>query len=220
MTLTIEEQAVEAGQTIELAFTSEDFENVYGYQFTMELNGLTFAGIESGAVVMNEANVGVLNGQLITMSYNNSTARSAQSSEAVFAVSFTATQSGNISDMIAITSKVTPAEAYVGETLEIRDVVIEARGAITEVEATELYQNEPNPFKGQTVVGFNLAEAGQASLSVFDVTGKVIVKKNIDGVKGYNSINFTSNQLGASGVLYYTLESGDFTATKKMIIIE
>jgi len=57
-------------------------------------------------------------------------------------------------------------------------------------------------------------------MTVFDVTGKVIVQRDIDGVKGYNTVNFTANQLGTSGVLYYTLESGDFTATKKMIIIE
>jgi len=35
-----------------------------------------------------------------------------------------------------------------------------------------------------------------------------------------NSEIFTKDQLGVSGVLYYTLVSGDFTATKKMIIVE
>ncbi|KXK38825.1 MAG: hypothetical protein UZ09_BCD002001198 [Bacteroidetes bacterium OLB9] len=35
-----------------------------------------------------------------------------------------------------------------------------------------------------------------------------------------NSEVFTKAQLGVSGVLYYTLESGDYTATKKMIIVE
>ena len=84
----------------------------------------------------------------------------------------------------------------------------------------ELYQNTPNPFNNSTVIGFNLPEASLASLTIFDVTGKVIVKRNVDGEKGFNTVNFTANQLGTSGVLYYTLESGDFTATKKMIIIE
>jgi hypothetical protein len=83
-----------------------------------------------------------------------------------------------------------------------------------------LFQNEPNPFKGQTVVSFNLVEATQATLTVFDVTGKVITNQNIAGVRGYNSVTLSANQLGTSGVLYYTLESGEFTATKKMIIIE
>ena len=94
------------------------------------------------------------------------------------------------------------------------------REAISTVDATELFQNEPNPFRGQTVVGFNLVEAAAATISVYDVTGMVIVKRDVDGVRGYNTVNFTADQLGASGVLYYTLDSGDFTATKKMIIIE
>ena len=50
--------------------------------------------------------------------------------------------------------------------------------------------------------------------------GRVITRRNIDGTKGYNTVNFDSNKLGTSGVLYYTLESGEYSATKKMIIIE
>jgi hypothetical protein len=218
--LMIEDRKVQAGEVVEVAFSSEEFDNVFGYQFTMELNGLEFVSIESGVVTLSEGNVGVLSSNILTMSYSNSESRSARSTETIFSATFTALQNGNLSSMIDISSKVTPSEAYVGQSLEIRDVVITTRGAITEVEATELYQNEPNPFKGQTVVGFNLAKAGAATMTVFDVTGKVIIKENIDGVKGYNTVNFTANQLGTSGVLYYTLESGEFTATKKMIIIE
>ncbi len=44
--------------------------------------------------------------------------------------------------------------------------------------------------------------------------------RNIEAIKGLNSEIFNREQLGASGILYYTLESGDFTATKKMIIVE
>lgn len=220
LALSIADREVTAGETFEVAFSSEDFADVYGYQFTMELNGLEFVGVESGAVAMNDGNVGVLSNNIVTVSYNNFEARSAGNAEAVFTATFVATQDGNLGNMIDITSKVTQAEAYVGQTLEIRDVVITTRGAINNVDATELFQNEPNPFKASTVVGFNLAEAGAATMTVYDVTGKVIVRNNIDGLKGYNTVNFTADQLGTSGVLYYTLESGDFTATKKMIIIE
>ena len=216
----IDNREVTAGETVEVAFTSADFADVFGYQFTMELNGLEFAGVQSGAVAMNAANVGVLANNVVTVSYSNSTARTAGSNEAVFTATFKATQNGSIANMIEVSSKVASAEAYVGESLEIRNVTISTRGDIATVDATELFQNEPNPFKELTVVGFNLVDAAPATLTVFDVTGKLISKTNIDGVKGYNSVNLNANQLGTSGVLYYTLESGEFTATKKMIIIE
>ena len=83
-----------------------------------------------------------------------------------------------------------------------------------------MYQNEPNPFKGQTTIGFDLATSGSATLTINDLTGKTIMRKTIDGLKGYNSVTLTANQLGVSGLLYYTVESGEFTATKKMIVIE
>jgi|TARA_R110000737_G_scaffold309858_1_gene318310 hypothetical protein len=78
---------------------------------------------------------------------------------------FTATEEGQLSEKIEVTSKVTAAEAYastslstsVGESLEIREVVISTRGDVTASVANNLYQNEPNPFKDQTMIRFELA---------------------------------------------------------------
>ncbi len=228
LSLNILNQEVEAGQTVSVGFTSEEFAEVFGYQFTMELNGLEFAGIESGVVAMSEGNVGVLSSNVVTMSYNSSTAVSAGKDETIFTVKFVAKTSGNLSNMIDISSKVTNSEAYVsttlntsiGETLEIRNVVIEMRGDVVEVETSELYQNEPNPFKTQTTIGYRLAAEGKVNFTVHDVTGKVLINKSLSGVRGYNEITLKSSDLALSGVLYYTLESGEFTATKKMIILE
>ena len=81
-----------------------------------------------------------------------------------------------------------------------------------------LYQNTPNPFKGETTIGFELAQAGEAVISIMDVNGKVVRVIEGDFAAGFNNVRV--NNIEATGVLYYTLESGDFTATKKMIIIE
>ena len=81
-------------------------------------------------------------------------------------------------------------------------------------------QNTPNPFNGETVIGFTLPQAGQATLKVMDVQGKVIKSLTNDYAKGYNQISINAKELGATGVLHYQLESADNVATKKMIIIE
>ncbi|MEM9547967.1 MAG: T9SS type A sorting domain-containing protein, partial [Bacteroidota bacterium] len=218
--LSIENQQVEAGETVTVGFSSAEFEKVYGYQFTLELNGLEFKNIESGAVVMKEHNVGVLSSDVVTMSYNNTGGVTAGKDEDIFTVQFVARRTGELATMLDITSKVTKAEAYISDSYEIIDVEIETRGGITDIATSELYQNEPNPFTETTVIGFNLAEAGTATITIMDVTGKLIVKREIEGEKGYNAFNVNEGDLGTSGVFYYTLESGDFTATKKMIVIE
>ena len=83
-----------------------------------------------------------------------------------------------------------------------------------------LFQNEPNPFEGSTVVGFTLPEAMDATLTVFDVTGKVVWSTEGSYTGGYNEIKVNRKDLAGSGVLYYRLDANDFTATKKMVIIE
>jgi hypothetical protein len=41
-----------------------------------------------------------------------------------------------------------------------------------------------------------------------------------DYEKGYNQVSLERNELSASGIVYYQLESGDYSATKKMVIVE
>jgi hypothetical protein len=120
--------------------------------------------------------------------------------------------------MINVTSKTTAAEAYVGAGLEVTNVDASFRTNEDANASYVLHQNEPNPFKGSTIVGYELPEAASATLTVYDVTGKVVFSMTDKGAKGYNT--FEVKNLNASGVLYYQLDSDDFTATKKMIIIE
>ena len=91
-----------------------------------------------------------------------------------------------------------------------------------------LLQNYPNPFNPETWIPYHLAEAGSVSLSIYDATGRHIRTLPL----GYQSAGFYQRQgraaywdgrnaLGervASGVYFYTLTAGEFTATRKMLI--
>jgi hypothetical protein len=70
------------------------------------------------------------------------------------------------------------------------------------------------------VIGYNLPEAAYVTLTVQDAAGKVLRVVRNEGVKGYNQVALNSNELPASGVLYYTIATEGFTATKKMIVVQ
>ncbi|MBX2817844.1 MAG: T9SS type A sorting domain-containing protein, partial [Saprospiraceae bacterium] len=83
-----------------------------------------------------------------------------------------------------------------------------------------LYQNRPNPFNGETTIGFRLPEAMHAQITVYDVSGRVIRTYEGDYAKGYNQITVDQSQLATKGILYYQLDTEQFTATRRMILIE
>ncbi|MBU1356500.1 MAG: T9SS type A sorting domain-containing protein [Candidatus Edwardsbacteria bacterium] len=86
-------------------------------------------------------------------------------------------------------------------------------------------QNAPNPFNGQTRISYQLAKPGNVSLKVYNTLGQ-LVNTLIDGQQqpGIYSASWNgkdnSGRTAANGVYIYRLESGDFKATKKMVVIK
>jgi hypothetical protein len=217
---TAEDRNVAAGESVAVAISGADFADVYGYQFTMSLNGASFAEIVPGAVDMTANNIGVLASDVVTMSYASRNGVTVSDDETLFTVVLKAEKAGRLSEMMSIGSAVTKAEAYTGADLQVSNVTLSMRTKEVTADVAELFQNEPNPFRGATTVSYYLPEASDAVITVFDVTGRVVLVRKASANKGMNSEVFTKEQLGAAGVLYYRLDSGDFTATKKMIVIE
>ena len=83
----------------------------------------------------------------------------------------------------------------------------------------ELFQNQPNPWDKFTSISFNLPEAVNASVTIYDVSGRVLKTVKQDFNKGFNQIDIDSRELSANGVLYYELKTPMGTATKKMILL-
>jgi trimeric autotransporter adhesin len=215
--MTVADAVVAAGEVVEIPVTAANFSDVAGFQYTMNLEGASFVGINSGAIEMTANNVGVLANGVVTMSYASNEAVSVNEGEVLFTLVVRTDKATTVSEVLSMSSDVTKAESY-NSDLKVGNVSLNVRTA--PVASIELFQNEPNPWKGQTTVSFHMPVAATATLSVYDVTGKVVTVRNIDAAKGLNSEVFTKEQLGVSGVLYYTLVSGEFTATKKMIIVE
>jgi hypothetical protein len=83
-----------------------------------------------------------------------------------------------------------------------------------------LSQNYPNPFNPSTTIRFSLPSNGFTSLKVYDVLGKEIATI-INGTygAGEHTIQFNASHI-PSGIYFYTLRSGSFAETKKMLLLK
>lgn len=82
-----------------------------------------------------------------------------------------------------------------------------------------LAQNYPNPFNPNTKIQFSVSKAQSVSLKVFDVLGNEIATLvNEELNPGVYQYNFDATNL-SSGVYYYKLQSGNYSETKKMILM-
>ena len=59
-----------------------------------------------------------------------------------------------------------------------------------------------------------------ATISIYDVSGKMLKVIEGDFAKGYNQVSVTRSELAGSGVLYYQLDTDNDSATMKMIIVD
>jgi hypothetical protein len=91
----------------------------------------------------------------------------------------------------------------------------------------ELFQNYPNPFNALTLINYQLSnqQSRLTRLIIFDVLGQQIctlVQKYQAGgsfAVSWNGLN-DQGQPVASGIYFYKLTSGDFTQTRKLLLIQ
>ena len=122
-------------------------------------------------------------------------------------------------------------------TLEVRDPIMKRGFLVLEQllisltpKETELLANYPNPFNPETWIPYRLAEDAFVTLTIYDQTGQVVRKFEVGHriASAYESrskaIHWNGrNGLGervASGVYFYHLSAGDFSATRRMLILK
>ena len=223
--LGVAEQDLVAGQEYKVNFTARDFNNIAGYQFTIgyDVNTLDFVGLEGKAADINGENFGLTNLEkgMITTSWNGKSLTTLNADDVMFTLTFKASKAGKLSKAINVNSSLTPAVAFNGNE-ESMDVALEfnTNNGVVSSNDFELYQNQPNPFKEFTTISFTLPQASKATLTIYDVAGKVVKAINGDYAKGLNNVNIQRSDIPAAGVLYYQLDTDTNSAVKKMIIIE
>lgn len=95
---------------------------------------------------------------------------------------------------------------------------------------TALLQNYPNPFNPETWIPYHLARAGEVTLTIYDAKGGLVRQLDL----GHRDAGFYTDQTGAahwdgrnqsgetvaSGLYFYQLSTGDYSAARRMLILK
>ncbi|MCB0550755.1 MAG: DUF11 domain-containing protein [Phaeodactylibacter sp.] len=220
------EMELSAGEVVEVPITADQLESIRGYQFTLELglSALELIDIEYGLADENSIGLHGLPEGYITASWYRKDDLVYEEGEPFFTLHLRANTRGRLSDLLRISSRYTLAEAYTPDQALLDVALRFGAGNPVETTAFRLYQNRPNPFSRESVIGFELPENGAAQLSVFDLNGRLLLQHQGLFSKGYNELLLNRDEwlpgAAGGGVLYYRLQMGNRVATRKMILLE
>ena len=117
-------------------------------------------------------------------------------------------------------------------TTDIRDAFmnLELRVGDVRPEDTILAQNFPNPFNPETWIPYQLNKATEVSIQIYNVSGHLVRTLDLGWQPTGSYMTASSaaywdgrNAVGervASGIYFYTLQTADFTATRRMVILK
>jgi len=120
---------------------------------------------------------------------------------------------------LAITDSIIFAGVFEGVILRPLSDIITSVNEIYRSTNFSLQQNYPNPFNPSTTISYSIGMSGLVTLKVYDVLGRE-VSNLLEEVQmaGSYKLKFNSTNL-PSGVYFYKLQSGDFSETKKLILL-
>jgi len=197
--LQVSRKTIAKGEEVELTFTSTQFEEMVSYQLGLQfdpslLEVLEFVPTEKADLSNTMAGV----------------------QRALFTLKVRAKE-----DIENIIELLTVSDKFDSEANSTEDVFgFELLAPQATVAGTfELSQNNPNPFNSNTTIAFELPASSTVNLVIRDQFGRTVTTIQQAFEKGKGQLQIDRGDLTA-GVYYYTLEAGDFTATKRMLIIE
>lgn len=87
-------------------------------------------------------------------------------------------------------------------------------------EKFKLYQNYPNPFNSTTTINYSIPKTCFVRITVYDLLGKEIeTLVNHEQTVGNYKIDFDGDKL-TSGIYFYRIQAGNFSETKKLILLK
>ena len=134
----------------------------------------------------------------------------------------------NVADALADARPLVSDNVRLGKWMPLLEELLQALAELGAIpEATALLPNYPNPFNPETWIPYHLATDAEVILTIHDVRGVLVRELALGhqsagvyesrGRAAYWDGRNNSGEKVASGLYFYTLTAGDFTATRKLL---
>ena len=210
------DRVVTAGETFEVEINlAEAGSKISGGQWELLFDGASLVNVQPVANGLTEEMWNITDSG-IRFAW---TPKEAVKTTGIIKLSMIAAQAGKISEMIHVDHSFMSSELYDEyEQVYSLDLNWRTETIATEVEEIQLHQNRPNPWDTETVIPFEIAEAGEVTLSITNSLGVEMSSTTQQFAAGKQQFKIT-NHSWANGLYYYTIRSGDTQLTKTMLIL-
>jgi hypothetical protein len=213
--------SAKAGELIQVpVFANSSLTNLEGFQmeWVYNIHQMMVEDLVSGVLPFDPSHYRI-NEEKVRISWNGKTQVRVNEGEVLFYIVVRALENLDNSEFNARLDNLFPSELYAGDEDYRISLLSRSEENVQEVHSYALYQNVPNPFRGVTTIYYELPKDEEVKISLFDLSGKLIRSSRLSAVKGLNyyEVNMDAEQ---SGIIYYQLETNDFVATRKMVVIK
>jgi len=212
------DQILQPDQTVRVPFIA-DLTDKAGYQFTLHFNPdvLELQDVEYGIATAENFGLHLLEQGILTTSWNVENNQIVTGSQQLFTLVFKSKAMGNLQDYLTLQSRPTLAESYDNQGVKT-NIELSFSTNLTFEKPFTLYQNKPNPFRDETIIGFHLAKATNVKLTIYSVEGRLMQTTESNYSTGYQEFRVKSNELSGTGLYFYVLEVEGWKAVRKMLL--
>lgn len=97
--------------------------------------------------------------------------------------------------------------------------IAEPKGANSLISTLQLYDAVPNPAKAETSVSYYLPETSNATLSIYDLNGRLVKTLSVPGNEGINTVSVNTSEL-ANGDYLMSLLSNKGIKSKRLVVLK